>query len=355
MSVTYDDVFPKGGVRPRGLFFVTGEPGVGKSTFCWTVGVSPDRICVFDFESSLSSVHDQVGFGLYKNMVSEWALDRGLVAPPRDLYSFMMGEIARIEPGKYDLIIIDNIDYLEAALQDVVENNPEAFGLTKGQLEKGRGLKWGAIKKLYAVFIQMLNARAPLVGFTSHLRQVWAGGQPVPGLFQPKGKKDVLEAQTFLRIWLLPRPDGPEPMGLVLKSRLSITRFGDNGVEIKPVLPRKLPIATWAKIREYFKNPADLAHPTPEERLTDDDAHKLRGTLSRDQLDLVKALIAAQEREIAAMTRPSNTGEFILMVKDELGLELDDALKKLGKDTIADVSDPFADYQTLKALVSDQQ
>lgn len=358
---TYDDVFPPGSVRPRGLFHVFGRPGVGKSTFCITVGVSPERIAVFDFESSLAPANDLLHFGVYHNMVAEWTASRGLTAPPRELYDYMLKLVGQLKDGAFDVIVVDNIEPLEVALEDAVESNPQAYGLTQGQIARMEALKWGAIKRLYAVLIQFMLGKAPLVGFTSHLRQVWAGSTPVPGLYQPRGKADVLEAQTFLRLWLNFRAEGPEPSGLVLKSRLAtFVSTPDGQVIPRPVLPRRLPIATWDKIREYLKNPADLEHPAPGEMLSEEEAHQLRGTLSKEQYELLKAILQASREPASSEASsgpqmpgeqrlPANSAEFATMILSELGLTLDQALTKLGK-RVTEL-DPPADYLRLKAMV----
>jgi len=353
---TYDDVFPPGSVRPYGLFHVCGRPGVGKSTFCITVGVSPDRIAVFDFESSLSGAHSALHFRVYHNMVAEWTKDRGLTAPQRELYGHMLRLISDLPEG-IDLIVVDNIEPLENALEDAVESNPEAYGLTQSQLTLMSALKWGAIKRLYATLIQFMLAKAPLVGFTSHLRQVWAGKAPVPGLFQPRGKSDLLEAQTFLRLWLQFRPEGPEPAALVLKSRLAKYQVQPDGSVIpQPVLPRRLPIATWSKIREYFEHPADLAHPAPGEALSEEEINSLRGTLSKEQLDFVRAILKSStvdEEEASVVPTgpklPANPAEFVIRVMEDFGLTLETALAKLGK-KITEL-DPAQDYTKLQAIL----
>ena len=360
MDKTYTDLFPPGQIQPRGLCHVTGPPGVGKSLFAIGLiaeGLDPKRVAVLDCEQSLM-IHDaQLGFGVYHDIIAMRSRDLGITAQPRHLFQMMASLVndipdRGIDPEhEVDLIIVDNVSPLESGIVDEVETNHESYGITPGQMRKMEAVKWGPIKRLYSNFIQNLANKAPLYVFTSQLSQVWAPrGGPVPGLFRPKGKKDILEQQTFLRVWLQLNSSRPEPSGLVMKSRL-VRPIRMNGGKLiwQSMLPRRLPVCTWGAIREYFAAPPDLENPAPGETPSPQDWYKLRGTLSPDQLEVFKLLAReseAKETHVeSTQALPITVAEFIVRLQ-ELGLTLPDALGKLGKE-LAQLN-PSADFARLR-------
>jgi hypothetical protein len=286
--------------------------------------------------------------------------DLVITAQPRHLFQMMVSLVNDIpdhgtDPEhEIDLIVVDNVSPLESGITDEVETNYESYGITPGQMKRMAAVKWGPIKRLYANFIQNLANKAPMYVFTSQLSQVWASGQPVPGLYRPKGKKDILEQQTFLRVWLQLNPSRPEPAGLVMKSRL-VRPIRANGGKLtwQSMLPRRLPVCTWGAIREYFAAPPDLENPAPGEAPSPQDWYKLRGTLSPDQLEVFKLLAReseAKETQVKAReSLPTTPAEFIVRLP-EIPLTLPDALSKLGKD-LAQLN-PSADFAKLREGVS---
>ena len=353
MNKTYEDLFPPGGMQPRGLCHVTGPPGVGKSLFAIgliTEGLDPKRVAILDCEQSLM-IHDaQLEFGVYHDIIAMRSKDLGITAQPRHLFQMMVSLVNDIPDESMDLIVVDNVSPLESGIVDEVETNYESYGITPGQMKRMAAVKWGPIKRLYSNFIQNLANKAPMYVFTSQLSQVWAKGQPVPGLFRPKGKKDILEQQTFLRLWLQLNPSRPEPAGLVMKSRL-VRPIRMNGGKLvwQSMLPRRLPVCTWGAIREYFAAPPDLENPAPGEAPSPQDWYKLRGTLSPDQLEVFKLLAreseAKEARVESSQALPTTAAEFIVRLQ-ELGLTLPDALSKLGKE-LAQLN-PSADFVRLR-------
>ncbi len=347
---TYDDIF-KDTIKPKGLIHVTGPSGVGKSLFSVgliEVGMDPKRIAVFDGEQSLSGHHASLGFGAYFDLISMFTEQHGLFAEPRMFFTMVRELATTLDPDDFDVIVFDNIRKLESSFRDEVEAHPHKFGLTVNQIERGGGLKWGPIKQLYSSFIQSLARIANIYIFTSHLSQVWMGSAPIPGLYRPVGKQDILERQTFLRVWLLHNPSSKYPDGLKLKDRLTIPDVTEDGITWRPVLPPKLSPCNWAHILEYMKEPPDLDNLKPAERLTMEDWAKLRGTLTADQLKIVElqAKESEKEEEIDTMTQ----AEFLSAIKKDFNLNLDEALEKLNKDSLDDVV-PNRDYRLLRSIV----
>lgn len=65
-----------------------------------------------------------------------------------------------------------------------------------------------------------------------------------------------------------------------------------------PLLPRRLPEATWKAVRWYMENPPDWRNPKDGEMLNDEELAILQGTLSPDQKMQLKLQYAeAKERE----------------------------------------------------------
>lgn len=355
---TFDELFPT--IKPVGLCHVTGQSGVGKSTFAIGLvmeGLDPKRIAVLDAEQSQTGNHEQLGFGVYHDVIAMHTKAHGLTGRPRQLYKLMVRLANEIPDEGIDVIVLDNVVPLEGGIVDEVETNPGAYGLTKNQIERGGGLKWGPIKTLYRNFIQSLGNKAPMYVFTSQLGAVFAGGKPVPGLYKPRGKQDVLSHQSYLRLWLQFRPEGEIPSGLVMKSRLTRWVEEDGKRVPRPLLPRRLPLATWGAIMYYFEYPPDLKSPAPGEAPTTADWYKLRGTMSPEQLEIFKTLSKLaekrQEEDTVASTAPAKPSdglprtpaEFIVALAT-LPMPLPEALERLGKELPA--IEPREDFLKLK-------
>jgi hypothetical protein len=109
-----------------------------------------------------------------------------------------------------------------------------------------------------------------------HLRDKWAGNSVVKDAFgkpvqEPRGK-ETLEQLSSLFVWLEAGPGGV-PSGKVLKCRIDRKVYvedpdnppegiaadlvaalkGEPGMVTTPVLPLRLPKATWPEIREYMR------------------------------------------------------------------------------------------------------
>jgi len=263
-----------------GAIFVTGPKSVGKTTLCITV-TDPKRICVLDYDNSAQGFHDQLGFGRYHNMLAESG--SGVITSGVEVYKYTMAVIGGLKKGQYDAIVVDNIIPIEAALSAHIDTYPSQYGLTAGQMQKMAGLKWGPFKASYRSLLSSLLEVSQLVFVTAHLKQPWAGSQPVPGLYVPRGN-EVLREACSLGLWLQP---GTVPSALVLYSRL--TKFTLTNGRPKPtrVLPPRMPEATWDSIHAYMSTPYDPLHPKPGEVPNADEMHKLRGTVSREQMDFM--------------------------------------------------------------------
>lgn len=327
-----------------GLVHVTGPKGVGKTTFAITATKDPGRLAFLDLERSGAGFHAQLQFGAYHDVVGEL----GLLATGEDLYYRFVGLVESLEPG-WDVIVLDNVEPLENALEAAILAQPQRFGLTPGQMQSMPALKWGPYKDRYRQVLLTLLSKAELVVVTSHLKPVWAGSKPVPGLFRPKGKETLVQLAS-LSIWLQHHAAWPPPNGLVMYSRMTRLALGPEGPEPRTVLPLKLTPATWARIRQYMAQPYDPDHPRPEEIPSEEDWHTLRGTLTPAQLEFMRLAIqdsrtAAGEPEASeeVETAPNGTGEldiatFVQRLAAK-GISLPDALRRLHVSSVVDILD----------------
>jgi len=353
---TYDELFPDGTVKPLGMCHITGPSGVGKSLFSIGLvmaGLDPGRVAVIDCEQSLQVHHAQLKFRYYYDMTKLAVEKLGLVARPADYFKLMTDIVSSLPvDGSIDLLVIDNIQPIEEAIVDEVTQHPERYGLSKGQVDR-TALKWGPIKNLYSKFIQSLRRVAKIYILTSHLKQVFApNGQPVPGLMRPAGKRDVLEQQTFLRIWLKWSHKGSRvPDGLVLKNRLVRLQITPEGPKALPTLPNKLAPCTWERIIKYLHGELDPTNPPPEEIPSGGELARLRGALTPEQIELFKMVASAtqpQEEppETGSNGKPPETlAEFLTRI-GKAGMTLPDVLGKLGKKQASEI-DPASDWVKL--------
>lgn len=346
---TLDEIFT-GPVKPRGLVHVTGPAGVGKSLFAIglvELGLDPQRIGVLDCEQSLALYHLSLGFGVYHDVTAEVTSKFGIFYPPRAYFQYMQECIKNMP--QLDVIVVDNIDPLEDGIEDEVETNHVRYGLSKEQVERAGGLKWGPIKILYQTFILSLSNKAPLYIFTSQLKQVWIREKPVPGLFRPSGKQDVLSYLSSLRLWLNFSSTGRrEPDGLVMKHRLVQFFRTDNGIEPRPLLPPKLSPCTWSNILHYINNPPDYRALKPHEVVSDEERAKLSGTLTKEQIELLRLISEPEQRvQASGMAKvPTTLAEFVAALPG-LNLSLTDALARLGKTRVDEIN-PTEDFLRLQ-------
>jgi hypothetical protein len=294
------------------IVIVTGPYGSGKSTFTLGTGAAPERTLVVDFEKSQSGFAQQLPIAYIdmQALLNERYPDGYKML---DLYNETVEELDTIEPGCFDVIVLDNASLLEDGLLAYVETHPGEFGHSAGQYANMSALKWGDVKNKYSQLLTRWASKTRMIFIVVHLRDKWAGntvvkdpyGKPVQ---EPRGKQ-TLDMLSSLFVWLETGPGGI-PAARVLKCRTDRKAFvadpknppadlparylkelnGEPGVVSVPVLPLRLPKCTWPAIREYMRNPADLAHPKAgemptEQQLSEDDRLKLRAIISQAEAE----------------------------------------------------------------------
>ena len=300
----------------------TGEYRSGKTLFGLQIapGVHPEghpfagkpRTRVYDVEKS-TSTYQGTGAEII-NVIEEVQKtcvnpnDKSVRIPTAlEIYLWLLADIAKIQPGQFDVIMIDPITDFDAGLASYIRHNPGKFDLTANQISQGGGLLWGAVKQHWKTVLATLASRCQTFYFTAHLRDEFMGAVPT-GRREPKGKDTLLELAS-LYLWFDRKADVkgevPEkPRAVVMKERLSDTVFdpetGD--VKIVPLLPPKIPVATPFTIREYISNPPDYEKLKPEEKYVEP-------AISEDDRLALKAMISSNEAAAAASSAAAIEGQ----------------------------------------------
>lgn len=311
----FDDLWP---LPWPEIVVVTGPYGSGKSTFTLGTGAQPERTLVIDFEKSQKSFAQQLPI-TYIDMQSILADKYPNGYKSIQLFDETVNCLDAVEPGRYDVIVLDNASMLEDGILAYVEGHAQEFGHSQGQYNSMNGLKWGDVKNKYSQLLTRWASKTKMIFVVVHLRDKWAGNSIVKDAFgrpvqEPKGK-ETLDMLSSLFVWLDTGPGGI-PSARVLKCRTDRKVFvtdpenppadipkryikelnGEPGLVSVPILPLRLPKCTWAAIREYMRHPADLAHPKDGEMPTD-------AQLSEDDRLKLRAIISQSEAEKAAVEK----------------------------------------------------
>lgn len=269
-----------------GLVHITGEPDTGKTTFAMSTGFQPSEIAFFDDDLKTQSIADQLAvagtpFGHYVNLTKASLGMREL-----EFHDLVMSELDKLEGKSFKVLIFDTWTRFENTFHPVVQQNPmrfKQFYSSKGDI-KGAEI-WKASFDYEAIVIDRLLQIAPLVILSTHLKDHNIGAVKT-GAQIPDCKKPVVE-KSRIRIWLRHNPDGPAPIGLVLK-RLSKVEVGPNGIVPINVLPRKVNPCTWERILHYWENPIGDTEPSDDEMPNAFELSILDGVLTADQKDALR-------------------------------------------------------------------
>ena len=266
-----------------GLIHVTGEPDTGKTTFALSCGFKPSEIAFFDDDLKTQLIADQLAaqktpLGHYVNLTK-----KSLGMREIDYHNLVMNEVEALEKGKYKVLIFDTWTRFENTFHPIVQQSPtkfKQFYSPKGDI-KGAEM-WKAAFDYEAIVIDKLLQVAPLVILITHLKDHTIGAVKT-GAEIPDCKKPVVE-KSRIRLWLRHNPDGPAPIGLVLK-RLSKVEVGMGGIIPVNVLPRKINPCTWERILGYWDDPIGTKTPSVDEVPNTFEFSILDGVLTADQKD----------------------------------------------------------------------
>lgn len=266
-----------------GLIHVTGEPDTGKTTFALSCGFKPSEIVFLDDDLKTQPIADALAvqgtpIGHYVNLTK-----KSLGMREIDYHDLVMKEVASLELNKYKVLIFDTWTRFENTFHPVVQQNPmkfKQFYSPKGDI-KGAEM-WKAAFDYEAIVIDKLLQVAPLVILITHLKDHTIGAVKT-GAEIPDCKKPVVE-KSRIRLWLRHNPDGPAPIGLVLK-RLSKVEVSTGGIVPVNVLPRKINPCTWERILDYWNDPIGTKTPSVDEVPNAFEYSILDGVLTADQKD----------------------------------------------------------------------
>lgn len=306
---------------------VTGPKASGKTLFASTI--DPQHTLMIDCEMSSASY----GSIPYKKRVDlfEALKAKGLDPTPANAW-LIVKELVETTEG-IRVVCIDPWDFVQQGYVEDIEKHPERFGHTKGQYEKMSGLLWGDVKSSLHMWLGMQARRiGGSIVLINHLGLVWKDGKPT-SKEKAKGLDTIYQlASLYIRMDRSPDNNGkvPEaPAGFVTevlggKSRLVHTEIKDDGtVELKPVLPPRMPVCTPAAIRNYIKSPPDYAklkkgELAPAELMSSEQKLEIKAQMASDikdaevaklsRLEMMRAAgatrVATQQVKPAAATQP---------------------------------------------------
>lgn len=275
----------------------TGEFESGKTLFGLTICPGPETL-VYDWEGSSLTYRPSLNFAhvdIAEEMSKKFGTKRYTAM---DRYLWWRDDIfERAQKRQFRVGMIDPTSELEDGIAEYVKKHVGEFDLTLAQIQKSAGLFWGAMKKEWKFTLERLRPYFETLYLTVHLRDQFVGNAP-SGKREPKGKETLMELAS-LSLWFdrSPGPDGVKPKAPaanVLKSRLSKMRVDpETGeIDIVPVCPPRLPVATPAAIRNYIAKPPNYKKLKEEERF-------FEKSMSEEEKLRLQAQIAADTRAAA--------------------------------------------------------
>jgi hypothetical protein len=219
---------------------------------------------------------------------------------------------SKVQPGQYDVCVVDPINDIESGQVDLVKSNPTAYGYTKGQIDNSTPLLMAAMKAHYKKLLMGFAGVFKCLYFTTHLRDEFKGGKPT-GRRESRGKETLAELAS-LYLWLERLPDekgntSAVPSAIVLKHRLSDTRVAETGqLEVVELMPRRIPVATVQAIRQYIADPPNIEKPAAGEKVIEKPVTEVELQLLRLHTAEAEAAAAGaranlldRQRELAAL------------------------------------------------------
>jgi hypothetical protein len=280
-----------------GVMHITGYRGIGKS-YLAAQADAPQNIAFFDFESKGKSIDSQLEFGLYRALTQE-------SKEPSGLFDVATLAFNGLKQDRYTVAVLDNTYWLELALQAGarrdVRHYCEEYGLNYKNVVANR---FGGLRSVVNMMISdnvcgvLHNKGVRLIINTSHIKQRWGSGGPIPGKYRIKGA-DRWQELSILSLILFGAEHAPIPSALVQKEQLGLLEWSAEKGEhvIKRRLPFRIPRCTFAEIRRYLKEPADLKHPASGEMPAEEESAPFEERLSREQIALMKLMLEKEQRE----------------------------------------------------------
>jgi len=299
----------------RGVAFVTGRRGVGKTYFVSQLD-NPANVAFFAFEQKAEGVDEQLHFGKFFP-ITELASGKG----PLGMWQEIEKAIANLEQDRYTVVVFDNVSPLELALQAEANRNAQQyakdFGLNLKNVQEGR---FGGLKAIVNFLVTErvcgpLHAKGvKLIAVTAHTSARWAISGPIPNKYNVKGA-DRWQELSMLTLILVPGEFAPIPAALVQKEQLGSITWDEEKQDFAILrrLPLRMPKATVVELRRYLAEPADLLHPKPGETPTYGESDPYSEDLSKEQLNMMVKMMELAQAEEALPTTAAATNPGAIM------------------------------------------
>lgn len=304
------------------IYVITGAKGSGKSVSVFTFPPpnkdEMKKLLVVDTEDSANKILESLGRmgmepGCYIRMYDRLRVNDNILADIAQgklpwvtsrernnlasYYEYFINEINdKLKPGQYTYMGIDTIEPLEAGMQAWVEANRRESGWS-GNRSYGR-LETEGVRPLYEGILEACHQRGvQYFILTSHLKRLWENDKPVLNKLIPGGRLALLTRISTTMLWLtITGGNGMAPSAITLKCRSTMMSVENGKWVVKRPLPPKIPVFSWAAIREYESKGCDWNNLRPEEQLNSEDKEMISELLNDAQ---IRQMILSDERELA--------------------------------------------------------
>lgn len=281
----------------RGIIQVTGEKGIGKTTFALECGIDPKKMVFFQDDVKDTGINPK-DFGRFIDVRTDF---EGVTT--LKLRDKLKEIIDGIEPNQYEVCIFDTWAKLGDALRLWGKENATKFreASTFSSMGKIRsGEEWQIGSRYEADFLAEVAKKFRLVFIVSHLKEQMKAGAKTDKMI-PESHA-AIETICLFRVWLRQNETGsPVPIALIPK-RLN-KRVTDKGrIRTVNVLPRRvepLPdeLSLWDSFERYWNEPMGNREPFPKELPNEFEVSILDGILTADQKTVWKANLQAVQTE----------------------------------------------------------
>jgi hypothetical protein len=252
-----------------------GPWGTGKTLFALTRPVMPGKQTWW--------VHTEPSGANYASLYPVRRLEVNHMGDLRGFFTELAGA-----KGGVSHVIFDTIAPIEQWFYNDVVAGLDAKGkplTNRGDIAryaKDNAAAYGEVKNRENAMLAWVKSQVDAVTITSHLRTKYVGNQPTPNK-EPRTKEGVYQFVSLFLVLEKVKGQGA-PAGAVLKTTLLDKEHFKATGEPKPVLPPRLPTATWQTIINYLEEPVDMANLTQEEtsnELSDVEALRLMAAVAQ--------------------------------------------------------------------------
>ena len=281
----------------NGIVQITGEPGVGKTSFALQCGVQPERILFVDDDvKGRSTVNDLQSLGL--KFGDYWDLiEMGQGKDEYELFQIVSKKIESIKKNQFDVLIWDTWTNFAASISSEVEMHPNKYRKIYSNSPRFAAMqrKGSVARSVETRLLGHLAKMIPTIFLITHLRPSYIENAPVPGKMEP-ASSPVLVTVPKTRFWLRRNPSGsPVPIALTLKgvSKIEVSKKGIRNVNVLPlkITPQDSEQSLWDSINRYWGNPIGDREPIEHEMPTKEELAIIGGMMTDDQKRIFEELV----------------------------------------------------------------